>query len=161
MSTDELPALAFGSHYSVFKERPGTHLSCRCWCRVYRRTVSGRIAPPASLLRLSEGLGGRSDGSVTLPDARQTVNASGQAEFRRGDRPGPATETDRSGTPAHHRGCPPERPGSLDGAPSAHHVVACGEPPGPPHATWCSKLNRLSAPTSSPNEAALRACAAG
>jgi hypothetical protein len=24
---DELPALAFGSHYFVFKERPGTHLS--------------------------------------------------------------------------------------------------------------------------------------
>jgi len=24
-SANELPALAFGSHYSVFKERPGTH----------------------------------------------------------------------------------------------------------------------------------------
>ncbi len=39
MSPDELPALAFGSHYSVFKERPGTHQSSRCWCRVCRRTV--------------------------------------------------------------------------------------------------------------------------
>ncbi len=35
-----MPALAFGSHYSVFKERPGTHRYSRCWCRVSRRTVS-------------------------------------------------------------------------------------------------------------------------
>ena len=39
LSPDELPALAFGSHYSVFKERPGTHQSSRCWCRVCQRTA--------------------------------------------------------------------------------------------------------------------------
>ena len=55
LSPDELPALAFGSHYSVFKERPGTHQSSRCWCRVCQRTAPDK---PASLLRLSEGLGG-------------------------------------------------------------------------------------------------------
>jgi hypothetical protein len=76
LSPDELPALAFGSHYSVFKERPGTHQSSRCWCRVCRRTV------PDELLRRRVSFGcrrawvGRSDGSVTLADVRQSVNAS-------------------------------------------------------------------------------------
>ena len=60
-------------------------------------------------------LGGRSDGYVTLADARQTVNASVRAGFSRGDRPEPAADADRSGTSAHRRGCPPERPGSLEG----------------------------------------------
>src|SRR5580700_8698859 len=51
--TSELPALAFGSHYSVFKERPGTHHYCRCWCRVLRRTV------PDGLLRWKVSFGCR------------------------------------------------------------------------------------------------------
>ncbi len=151
LSPDELPALAFGSHYSVFKERPGTHLSCRCWCRVYRRTVSGRTTPPASLLRLSEGpWEGRSDGCVTLADARQTVNASVRTGSSRGTSPRTGRCADRSGTSTPRRGCPPERPGSLQGGQCRHRVVACGEPPGPPHATRCSKLNWLSAPARSP-----------
>ena len=53
LSPDELPALAFGSHYSVFKERPGTHQSSRCWCRVCRRTV------PDELLRRRVSFGCR------------------------------------------------------------------------------------------------------
>ena len=57
-STNELPALAFGSHYSVFKERPGTHHYCRCWCRVFRRTVPDALQVPESLLQMPEGLGG-------------------------------------------------------------------------------------------------------
>ena len=52
---DELPALAFGSHYSVFKERPGTHHYCRCWCRVFRRTA------PDGLLRRRVSFGCRTD----------------------------------------------------------------------------------------------------
>jgi hypothetical protein len=47
----ELPALAFGSHYSVFKERPGTHRSCRWWCRVpeglFRTDCSAGESPSA------------------------------------------------------------------------------------------------------------------
>jgi hypothetical protein len=36
----EPPALAFGSHFSVFKERPGTYRYCRYRCRELRRTAS-------------------------------------------------------------------------------------------------------------------------
>src|SRR5580700_9601077 len=73
--TSELPALAFGSHYSVFKERPGTHHYCRCWCRVseglFRTDFSAGKSPAA----VGGPLGSRSDGMVTVAVARVTVNA--------------------------------------------------------------------------------------
>jgi hypothetical protein len=51
-----LPALAFGSHYSVFKERPGTHLftGVDAGCP---KDCSGQKLSPESLLRLPEGRG--------------------------------------------------------------------------------------------------------
>src|ERR1700722_18465528 len=72
-----------------------------------------------------------------------------------------ASATDRSGTPAVSGGCPPERSGSLQetgipatpagGTSRPHQVVACGRPPGLPHATRCSMRNRLSAPLPAAN----------
>ena len=58
-------------------------------------------------------LGGRSDGSVTVAGARQTVNASWAPNSIRVVTRDPASATDRSGTPAVHGGCPLERSGSL------------------------------------------------
>ena len=148
LSPDELPALAFGSHYSVFKERPGTHQSSRCWCRVCRRTAPDE---PASLLQLPEGLGG--------PFRRECHCSRRVTERQRAfygrEPPGvtraAASITDRSGTPAVAGGCPPERSGSLqEQASRRHQVVACGRPPGLPHATRCSMRNELSAPSRPP-----------
>jgi hypothetical protein len=62
-------------------------------------------------------------------------------EPRRRDSPGGSGES-RS-RPVH--GTP--RPGASSGKGRVHRPVACGEPPGPPHATRCSKPNGLSAPT--------------
>jgi hypothetical protein len=83
-----LPALAFGSHYSVFKERPGTHLSCRCWCRVAQRTVPDELLRRRVSFGCRRARGGRSDGCVTLADTRRTVNAFARAEIRRASAPG-------------------------------------------------------------------------
>ena len=58
-------------------------------------------------------LGGRSDGSVTVAGARQTVNASWAPNSIRVVTRDPASATDRSGTPAVPGGCPLERSGSL------------------------------------------------
>jgi hypothetical protein len=62
-----------------------------------RRTVPDVQLSPESLLRLSEGRGGRSDGCVTLSDAQPSVNASDQAEFRRVNAPGSADPLDSTG----------------------------------------------------------------
>jgi hypothetical protein len=60
---------------SVFKERPGTHHYCRCWCRVseglFRTDCSAGKSPAA----VGGPLGSRSDGMVTVAVARVTVNA--------------------------------------------------------------------------------------
>jgi hypothetical protein len=60
---------------SVFKERPGTHHYCRCWCRVseglFRTDFSAGKSPAA----VGGPLGSRSDGMVTVAVARVTVNA--------------------------------------------------------------------------------------
>jgi hypothetical protein len=113
------------------------------------KDCSGRIAPPESLLRLPEGQGWPSDGSVTLADGCVGVNAPEQAEPRTFD-PGSAAPAERSGASAGCRGCPPVEPVPLPrthASPLAEHRwVACGEPPGTPHATRCSTLNGLSAP---------------
>jgi hypothetical protein len=58
-------------------------------------------------------LGGRSDGSVTVAGAGQTVNASWAPNSIRVVTRDPASATDRSGTPAVPGGCPLERSGSL------------------------------------------------
>ena len=68
-STNELPALAFGSHYSVFKERPRHALPRRRWCRVLRRTVPDRSLCWKVSLGRRKALGGCSDGMVTLADS--------------------------------------------------------------------------------------------
>jgi len=107
-----LPALAFGSHYSVFKERPGTHQSSRCWCRVCRRTV------PDELLRRRVSFGCRR--ALGRPFRRECHDSRRATERQRvvgveilRARPRiPASPADRSGTPAVAGGCPPERPGS-------------------------------------------------
>ena len=144
LSPDELPALAFGSHYSVFKERPGTHQSSRCWCRVCRRTAPDE---PASLLQLPEGLGG--------PFRRECHCSRRVTERQRaflrprtsGVTRATASGIGRSGTSAATGGCPLERsrfPPRVSA--QRHQVVACGRPPGLPHATRCSMRNGLSAP---------------
>jgi len=119
-SANELPALAFGSHYSVFKERPGTHQYCRCWCRVARRTVpDGRVRWKVSF-GCRTTLGGRSDGIVTVAGASHSVNALSGREHR-GATPGCDLSADRSGTSAVTDGCPHERPGSLQAQASRRH----------------------------------------
>jgi hypothetical protein len=118
LSPDELPALAFGSHYSVFKERPGTHQSSRCWCRVCRRTAPDE---PASLLQLPEGLGGpfrrECHCSRRVTERQRALRAE---SIRRGT-PGCGLCADRSGTSAVSDGCPLERPGSLQAQASRRH----------------------------------------
>ena len=110
LSPDELPALAFGSHYSVFKERPGTHQSSRCWCRVCRRTAPDE---PASLLQLPEGLGGPFRRECHCSRRMTERQRAFRAENIRGSPRAAASATDRSGPSAVTDGCPPERPGSL------------------------------------------------
>jgi hypothetical protein len=130
------------------------------------KDCSGRIAPLESFLRLPEGLGRPLGGTETLPDGRRTVNAPNKVKGRRTESPGPAP------SPSYRGLCPPSRMGSdglerplgartgirLGGTASpvpgcpvevspAHRSVACGEPPGPPHATRCPKPNGLSAPS--------------
>jgi len=145
-----LPALAFGSHYSVFKERPGTHLSCRCWCRVARRTVPDELLRRRVSFGCRRARGGRSDGCVTLADSRRTVNAFGRAEIRRALAPDRPREPIVAGHPPHPADARPNDPVPSSTAARRHRTVACGEPPGPPHATRCSKPNWLSAPALSP-----------
>src|ERR1700677_2826617 len=91
---------------------------------------------PASLLRLPEDLGG--------PFRRECHCSRRVTERQRafyGREPPRATRagasvTDRSGTSAVTDGCPLERSGSLqEQASRRHQVVACGRPPGLPHAT--------------------------
>ena len=144
LSPDELPALAFGSHYSVFKERPGTHQSSRCWCRVCRRTAPDE---PASLLQLPKGLGGPFRRECHCSRRMTERQRAFRPEIIRGAPRAAASPADRSGTSAVTDGCPPERPGSLQAQASRRHqLVACGRPPGLPHATRCSMRNELSAP---------------
>ena len=111
---------------------------------------------PASLLRLPEDLGGSFRRECHC-SRRMTER---QRAFYGREPPGltraAASATDRSGTPAVSGGCPPERSGSLQeiaipATPAGrtsrpHQVVACGRPPGLPHATRCSMRNELSAP---------------
>ena len=133
LSPNGLPALAFGSHYSVFKERPGTHLSCRCWCRVARRTVPDELLRRRVSFGCRRARGGRSDGCVTLADARRTVNAFGRAESA-GRWPRTGLETIVAGRPPDTADARPERDGSTERLPGpaggpGHRSVACGEPP--------------------------------
>ena len=64
-----MPALAFGSHYSVFKERPRHAPPRRRWCRVLRRTVPDRSLCWKVSFGCRKALGGCSDGMVTLADS--------------------------------------------------------------------------------------------
>ena len=173
-----MPALAFGSHYSVFKERPGTHLSPGVGAGL-PKDRSGQIAPLESFLRLPEDPGRPLGGTNTLPDRHGTVNAPHRPTAA-GPGPGPAPRTIVPGSPpaladgiqwsgsgpeALHRDppggwklripCPwrPRREVWLDT--DWWHAVSH---PGPPHATRCSKPNGLSAP--SPRHWGLEACAA-
>ena len=102
---------------------------------------------PASLLQLPEGLG--------RPFRRERHCSRRVTERQRaflrprtsGVTRAAASATDRSGTSAVPGGCPHERSGSLQAQASRRHqVVACGRPPGLPHATRCSMRNGLSAP---------------
>jgi len=126
------PHWLLACHYSVFKERPGTHLSSRCWCRVARRTVPDKQLLPEGLLRFAGGPLGRSDGCVTLSDPYRSVNASELAGQSRGI-PGPGLAPNI--LPGGRR-----RPADA----GRHPGVACGSSSSP-HATRCSKVNQLSA----------------
>ncbi len=122
-STNELPALAFGSHYSVFKERPGTHQYCRCWCRVLRRTVPDGLLRWKVSFGCRRALGGRSDGMVTVTAARSSVNAA-RKEFLPGAAQAAAQCTRHSSGPRVGRcGWPPGLAGPRTGGhtPSARH----------------------------------------
>jgi hypothetical protein len=103
-----LPALAFGSHYSVFKERPGTHRSYRWWCRVpeglFRTDCSAGESPSA----VGRTPGGRSDGMHTVsdrPSYRQRVPAPETKQAPEG--PPTAFPWVREGgaSPRNHEGC--------------------------------------------------------
>ena len=65
---DELPALAFGSHYFVFKERPGTHLSIGVDAGLPEGLYRTELGPLESLLRLPMDPVGPLGGIATLPD---------------------------------------------------------------------------------------------
>ena len=118
LSPDELPALAFGSHYSVFKERPGTHQSSRCWCRVCQRTAPDDAGESPSAAGGPWGPFRRECHCSRRVTERQRA-------FQGREPPGvtrAATSfTDRSGTSAVADGCPPERPGSLQAQASRRH----------------------------------------
>jgi hypothetical protein len=152
LSPNGLPALAFGSHYSVFKERPGTHLSCRCWCRVSRRTVPDELRRRKVSFGCRRARGGRSDGCVTLADARRTVNACARPDST-GHRPRTGLGPMVAGQGSTLADARPSGPARRIRPARGHRAVACGEPPGPPHATRCSKPNWLSASPWSPNQA--------
>ena len=114
------------------------------------KDCSGQIAPLASFLRLPEGPGRPLGGKKTLPDRHGTVNAPNGTSTT-GLRPGASSQVHRTGDSVGPGGWDPmcgERssPGSVP-VTRLHRPVACGEPPGPPHATRCSKPNGLSAPS--------------
>jgi hypothetical protein len=108
---------------------------------------------PASLLRLPEDLGG---------SFRRECHCSRRVTERQraflrprtsGVTRATASGIDRSGTSAATGGCPLERsrfPPRVSA--QRHQVVACGRPPGLPHATRCSMRNELSAPLPSANQ---------
>jgi hypothetical protein len=166
-----LPALAFGSHYSVFKERPGTHRLSRCWCRVFRRTVPDVLQVPESLLQTPEGQGGRSDGCVTLSGSCLGVNAQA-GRISRGAAPG-RTRHQRSGAGPTSGGSSAglRRPSTAGWAPAAlpafrppdqvfrttsgpHRLVACGEPLRSPACHPVSGVQRTFRSRSAPIRAA-------
>ncbi len=151
MSPDELPALAFGSHYSVFKERPGTHQSSRCWCRVCRRTIPDeflRRRVSFDCQRASKRPFRRENHDSRRASERQRVLRHREPSGRVARTA--ALATDRSGTSAVTDGCPLERSGSLRSRSPDTPVGGMRRLAGRPHATGASKLNGLSASHLSP-----------
>lgn len=145
-----MPALAFGSHYFVFKERPGTHRSSRSWCRVSQRTVPDVLQLLESLLRAPGGRGPVRRGCHLIRCARE-----GQRVRARKYPPGapPRAEGSLPIVPAFSANAADTTDGSELGfpppSPSANHPPV--RPPsnlphpwwravshsGPPHATRC------------------------
>ena len=105
-----LPALAFGSHYSVFKERPGTHQPKPVLVPGVPEGAPDGIEPPEGFLRLPEGRGTAvPTGQLPYQTRERIVNAPGASlAHRRRARWAPAIDA-RGPTQESVAGHPPRR----------------------------------------------------
>ena len=154
-----MPALAFGSHYFVFKERPGTHRSSWSWCRVSQRTVPDVLLKLESLLRAPDDLGGPVRRACHLT----RLTHEGQRVLAR-KTPTPGRRRGASHSHRWYRRLPPRPripqapmtwafpPTPADRRQPPTPLVACGEPLRPPARHPVSGYNRLSAPRSPPKK---------
>ena len=86
-------------------------------------------------------LGGRSDGSVTVAGARQSVNASWAPNSIRVVTRDPALTPIVAGHPPSLADARPNGPVPSEEQASQWHRGGCGKPPCPPHATRCSEVS--------------------